>query len=246
MIITHDPDEAVYMSDRICMMTNGPHAKVGEVMEIEFERPRNHTAIVETDQFYEYRRRLLQFLDDCEAEKRSVVSLRLRKQDKLRRRDLMSEPFNSEQKQYLEGFFAGVNQRPQSMPFLGQNAAGQFTGEPTEAVEDNVYGTPIDDLCKEELIKHEQNGLDVWSTMEKNAEIGTFPEGGDMFRYKFYGLFHVKPAQDSFMLRCRIAGCALSLTRWWVSQRLQKIGVAVTQTSRLGGTFRVKLCRRIR
>ena len=121
----------------------------------------------------------------------------------------MSEPFNSEQKQYLEGFFAGVNQRPQSMPFLGQNAAGQFTGEPTEAVEDNVYGTPIDDLCKEELIKHEQNGLDVWSTMEKNAEIGTFPEGGDMFRYKFYGLFHVKPAQDSFMLRCRIAGCAL-------------------------------------
>ena len=69
MIITHDPDEAVYMSDRICMMTNGPHAKVGEVMEIEFERPRDRASIVETDEFYEYRRRLLQFLDDCEAEK---------------------------------------------------------------------------------------------------------------------------------------------------------------------------------
>ena len=121
----------------------------------------------------------------------------------------MSEPFNSEQKQYLEGFFAGVNQRPQGTPFLGQNAAGQFTGEPTEAVEDNVFGTPIDDLCKEEVIKHKQNGLDVWSTMEKNAEAGVFPEGGDVFRYKFYGLFHVKPAQDSLMLRCRIAGCAL-------------------------------------
>ncbi len=69
MIITHDPDEAVFMSDRICMMTNGPHAKVGEVMEIEFERPRDREEIVETDEFYEYRRRLLAFLDDCEAEK---------------------------------------------------------------------------------------------------------------------------------------------------------------------------------
>ncbi|ADE53368.1 ABC transporter ATP-binding protein [Coraliomargarita akajimensis] len=69
MIITHDPDEAVYMSDRICMMTNGPHAKVGEVMEIDFERPRNREEIVETDLFYDYRRRLLKFLDDCEAEK---------------------------------------------------------------------------------------------------------------------------------------------------------------------------------
>ena len=69
MIITHDPDEAIFMSDRICMMTNGPHAKVGEVMEIEFERPRAREELVETDQFYEYRRRLLAFLDDCEAEK---------------------------------------------------------------------------------------------------------------------------------------------------------------------------------
>ena len=69
MIITHDPDEAIYMSDRICMMTNGPHAKVGELMEIEFERPRDRESIVETDLFYDYRRRLLKFLDDCEAEK---------------------------------------------------------------------------------------------------------------------------------------------------------------------------------
>ena len=120
----------------------------------------------------------------------------------------MSEPFNDEQKQYLEGFFAGVNQRPQ-MPFLGQNAAGQFTGDPAEALEENVFGTPVDDLCKEELIKHEQNGLDVWDMIVKDSAADQFPEGGDLFRYKFYGLFHVKPAQDSFMLRCRIPGCVL-------------------------------------
>ncbi len=69
MIITHDPDEAVFMSDRICMMTNGPGAKVGEVMEIDFERPRDRKEILGTDKFFEYRRRLIQFLDDCEHEK---------------------------------------------------------------------------------------------------------------------------------------------------------------------------------
>ncbi|MGB0370472.1 MAG: ABC transporter ATP-binding protein [Opitutales bacterium] len=69
MLITHDPDEAVFMSDRICMMTNGPHAKVGEVMEIEFERPRNREEIMELPEFYAYRQRLLKFLDDCEHEK---------------------------------------------------------------------------------------------------------------------------------------------------------------------------------
>lgn len=76
MIITHDPDEAVFMSDRICMMTNGPHAKVGEVMEIDFERPRSREEIVETDLFYDYRRRLLKFLDDCEAEKEERRALK--------------------------------------------------------------------------------------------------------------------------------------------------------------------------
>jgi len=69
MMITHDPDEAVYMSDRICMMTNGPHAKVGEVMDIHFERPRDRHEIMATSEFFDYRRRLIQFLDDCESEK---------------------------------------------------------------------------------------------------------------------------------------------------------------------------------
>lgn len=69
MMITHDPDEAVYMSDRICMMTNGPRAKVGEIMHVPFERPRDRTEIMNTSDFYEYRRRLLQFLGDCEKEK---------------------------------------------------------------------------------------------------------------------------------------------------------------------------------
>jgi len=120
----------------------------------------------------------------------------------------MDAQFSTNQKEYLEGFFAGVNQRTR-LPYLGQNAGGQFTDSPAEAVEQTVYGTPIDDLSKEEVIKFEQNGLDVWDTIIADSEAGQFPQGGDLFRYKFHGLFHVAPAQDSFMLRCRIAGCAL-------------------------------------
>ena len=120
----------------------------------------------------------------------------------------MRSTFDTEQKQYLEGFFSGVNQRG-GLPFLGQNADGQFTDNPSESVEDSVYGTPVDELCKEETIKYERNGLDVWDEMVANAEADVFPGNDDMFRYKFHGLFHVKPAQDSFMLRTRVAGCAL-------------------------------------
>ncbi|MEM9366510.1 MAG: NirA family protein [Planctomycetota bacterium] len=88
----------------------------------------------------------------------------------------------------------------EAYPFLGTTAEGKFTNDPDES----VHGTSIDDLCKEEQIKYKQNGLDCWDTMLRNAADNLFPEAEDVFRYKFYGMFHVKPAQDSFMLRCRI------------------------------------------
>lgn len=117
----------------------------------------------------------------------------------------MSDTFTIEQKKYLEQHILG------GIPFLGKNSAGQFTADAEEAVEEELlYGTPVDELCKEEQIKYQRNGLDVWDEMVANADKGQFPEGGDVFRYKFYGLFHVKPAQDSFMLRCRIPGCQLN------------------------------------
>ncbi len=117
--------------------------------------------------------------------------------------------FTEEQTNYLAGFVSGVLQS-RDLPFLGQNAAGRFTHEPAAAAEETVFGTPIDELCKEELIKHEKNGLDCYDTIVENAYKNAFPEGGDVFRYKFHGLFFVSPAQESFMLRCRIAGGALN------------------------------------
>ena len=113
--------------------------------------------------------------------------------------------FTNEQETYLKAFISGLNQG-QNLPHLGQDAEGRFTHEE----EETVYGTPVDELSREELIKHEQNGLDCWDAIMTNGLSNEFPKDGDIFRYKFHGLFYVAPAQDSFMLRCRIAGGALS------------------------------------
>lgn len=76
VMITHDPDEAVYMSDKIVMMTNGPCAHVGEVINVAFPRPRDRHELMESDAFFEYRRQLLQFLDDCELEKDKLAAMK--------------------------------------------------------------------------------------------------------------------------------------------------------------------------
>ena len=117
--------------------------------------------------------------------------------------------FTEEQVNYLSGFVSGVLQS-RALPFLGQDASRRFTHEPSLAVSETVFGTPVEDLCKEEMIKHEQNGLDCYDTILANAIAERFPEGGDIFRYKFHGLFFVSPAEESFMLRCRIAGGSLT------------------------------------
>ena len=121
--------------------------------------------------------------------------------------------FNEEQKQYLTGFMSGVFQG-RELPFLGQDAQGRFTHESDDVADETVYGTPLDELCKEEEIKYEGNGLDCYDTILQNAEEVQFPQGGDVFRYKFHGLFFVSPAQESIMLRCRIAGGALTTSQW--------------------------------
>lgn len=116
--------------------------------------------------------------------------------------------FTEDQTNYLTGFVSGLLQA-RSLPFLGQDSSNRFTHEPEVAVE-TVYGTPIDDLCKEERIKHEQHGLDCYDSILANAATNEFPKDGDIFRYKFHGLFFVSPAQESLMLRCRIAGGSLT------------------------------------
>jgi nitrate/nitrite transport system ATP-binding protein len=63
MMITHDVDEALYMSDRIVMMTNGPNARIGEILSVPFAHPRDRQALRESPQYYELRNYALAFLD---------------------------------------------------------------------------------------------------------------------------------------------------------------------------------------
>ena len=63
MIVTHDVDEAVFMADRCVMMSNGPKAGVGEILEIDFPRPRDRAEIFSDPVFFQYREHLLAFLE---------------------------------------------------------------------------------------------------------------------------------------------------------------------------------------
>jgi ferredoxin-nitrite reductase len=127
-----------------------------------------------------------------------------------------SAEFTTEQKQYLLGFFAGALQRGVP-PFVGRTDAGLITHDPAtgasnqaESAEETYFGTPISDLCREELWKHEQNPLDIWEKLLAHADENRAPALDDLFRFKFHGLFYVAPAQDSFMLRMRVPGGILT------------------------------------
>jgi nitrate/nitrite transport system ATP-binding protein len=62
LMITHDIDEALFLSDRVVMMTNGPSATIGEVLEVPFPRPRNRGQIMEDPRYYDLRNHALDFL----------------------------------------------------------------------------------------------------------------------------------------------------------------------------------------
>ena len=62
LMITHDIDEALFLADRLVMMTNGPSAKIGEVLNIPFSRPRNRAQIMEDPEYYNLRNYALDFL----------------------------------------------------------------------------------------------------------------------------------------------------------------------------------------
>ncbi len=64
LMVTHDVDEAIFLSDRVIMMTDGPEAEVGDILKIPFERPRNRKQIMEDPRYYELREHLITFLND--------------------------------------------------------------------------------------------------------------------------------------------------------------------------------------
>jgi nitrate ABC transporter ATP-binding subunit len=66
LMVTHDVDEALFLSDRVAMMTSGPRAKLGAVLDVPFERPRSKTAVLDHPEYYALRDELIGFLEGQE------------------------------------------------------------------------------------------------------------------------------------------------------------------------------------
>jgi ABC-type nitrate/sulfonate/bicarbonate transport system ATPase subunit len=64
LMVTHDVDEAIFLADRVVMMTNGPEAGVGELLEIPFPRPRDRKALLQDALYYKLREEIIGFLNE--------------------------------------------------------------------------------------------------------------------------------------------------------------------------------------
>jgi ferredoxin-nitrite reductase len=153
--------------------------------------------------------------------------------------------FTEDQKQYLEGFIAGIaKKRAISVP----NGAAVATLAPPDGTDAPSASDPSaihiaaqdravasgGTLVPEELAKREKNPFDIWDEMTANAAAGHFPKGLDVFRHKFHGLFYVAPNQDAFMLRLRLPGGIVSAYQArGLADIAERFGAA-TSTSRPG------------
>ena len=66
VVVTHDVDEAILLGDRVVMMTNGPNARVGKVLEVDLPRPRTRKQLLDHPDYYRLRESLLEFLAECD------------------------------------------------------------------------------------------------------------------------------------------------------------------------------------
>ncbi len=134
--------------------------------------------------------------------------------------------FNAEQKNFLQGFAMGadVARAVRSLPILSGSAtvpgttlsigpalsppavAGPF---PLQVEAQDRFLARGKAICREEQAKRDKDPFSIWDEIGANAAAGVFPKGTDVLLYKFSGLFHVAPAQDSFMARLRFPGGVL-------------------------------------
>src|SRR5476651_1831890 len=118
----------------------------------------------------------------------------------------MSSDFSPDQKRYLEGFSSGL---AAARAARGQLPAGAAAGEPTgpDAIhlkaQDRVLASG-GKLAEQEKIKREQHPFDAYGRLKEQASKNEAPKAADNFRWRYYGLFYVAPAQNSYMCRLRI------------------------------------------
>jgi len=128
----------------------------------------------------------------------------------------MSGDFTPEQKRYLEGFVSGVQARGVN-GFLGSGNPPQATQEPTAMGPDAPHLLAQDaairagkKLVDQEKWKREEHPFDAYHKLRGQAARDEYPKAADNFRWRFYGLFYVAPAQNSYMCRLRIPNGILS------------------------------------
>ena len=132
----------------------------------------------------------------------------------------MSGDFSPEQKRYLEGFASGLQ-----IARAGRSLAGGMATAPTSAVPTGPDAEHIlaqdrtvargGKLNDQEKFKREQHPFDAYSRLQEQAASNEPPKPADNFRWRYYGLFYVAPAQDSYMCRLRIPNGII--THWQLS-----------------------------
>ncbi|MBN8979045.1 MAG: NirA family protein [Rhizobiales bacterium] len=122
--------------------------------------------------------------------------------------DQMTADFSDEQKRYLEGFMSGV-----SAGRLGRSGGGarRPAADPEPTGPDSAHLKAQDRFLKDgkklsdpEKFKREQHPFDAYERLKAQARDNAAPPPPDNFRWRYYGLFYVAPAQNSFMCRLRI------------------------------------------
>jgi ferredoxin-nitrite reductase len=116
----------------------------------------------------------------------------------------MSGDFSPEQKRYLEGFVSGLN--------AARATRGVLPGAMSEPVGPDAIHLKAQDritaaggkLADQEKFKREQHPFDAYERLKQQAEGNEPPKPADNFRWRYYGLFYVAPAQNSYMCRLRI------------------------------------------
>jgi len=117
----------------------------------------------------------------------------------------MSGDFSPEQKRYLEGFTSGVQIARAGRGLGGKAQLAAPTGPDAAhlAAQDRTVaaGGKLND---QEKIKRDQHPFDAYARLKEQAANNEYPKPADTFRWKYYGLFYVAPAQNSFMCRLRM------------------------------------------
>ncbi len=121
--------------------------------------------------------------------------------------------FLPEQKEYLQGFFAALardGHLPHHVERVDPNTLHAASSPHPAPGSSLFHGTPLDELCQQEKWKYAEAPLDGWERLLAHASANQHPDAEHNFRFRWQGLFHVAPNQQSYMLRLRLPGCAIT------------------------------------